>query len=504
VKLRDEGATHAVRTDFTDCFDRLDRTRLIEELELRLAHEDCHEVVDLITAFMNRPVRHRGQLLHMATGVPQGGPLSPLLCNLLLSRFDDAMVGRGWPAIRYADDVVVATKSSDEAAQALMVATEEAARLSLDLSETKTVVREFSEGFVFLGEDVNHKYPENLPYELRPVPDHRTLYVGRQGSMVRLKSGQLIVEHKKQILVSIPSSLVSQIVLFGSVMVTPAVTAEASRSGWSVVYLTRNGWLHSWLEGPKPARAALRRSQYRLGDDPEFRVMLARRFVATKIANQRALLARYVRKTSLPQVMGAVSWLAEARVNALQCEQMDELLGIEGSAARIYFNAFGQLLPDWCEFQGRTRNPPTDPANAALSYLYTILMSNMVAAALAAGLDPAAGFLHTDSGRRPSLACDLVEEFRPLVVDTICLELFRRKSLKPEQFVPGEAANSVFMKTSARKKVTSALEDRMLTVFAHVPSGQRVSYRRACFLQAQQVATCVRTGEIDYQGVSWR
>src|SRR5690606_3601176 len=122
---------------------------------------------------------------------------------------------------------------------------------------------------------------------------------------------------------------------------------------------------------------------------------------------QRALLARYARRDAIPRVVGAVAHLGEAREDIVGAATLDSLLGIEGAAARTYFDALGELMPDWAHFDSRTRQPPTDPANSLLSFLYTVLSGQVVGAVLTAGLDPAAGFLHGDHGRRPSLALDV-------------------------------------------------------------------------------------------------
>lgn len=166
-------------------------------------------------------------------------------------------------------------------------------------------------------------------------------------------------------------------------------------------------------------------------------------FVTAKVANQRALLARYLRRSGLPLVIGAVQALEESMEAATTCGDIDALRGVEGAAARVYFQAFGELLPGWCDFKGRSKRPPKDPVNAVLSYLYTVVVGDAIAACLTAGLDPATGFLHDDRGRRPSLACDLIEEFRPVIVDTVALELFRRNSLHPNQFETNEHSGGV-------------------------------------------------------------
>lgn len=287
VTLRNEGRRWVVLADFRQCFDRLSRRTLVDDLATRLDRDENGDLVQLVTALLARPERVRRRLVPTSLGTTQGGPLSPLLCNLLLTRFDSAMLGRGWPAVRYADDMAIVVRNEKEAVEALGAAKEEAARIALDLADDKTEVVSFSEGFVFLGEDVNHKYPEELPHELRHVPDRRTLYLGRQGSTVRLRQGQVVVSDRDNDLLSVPSSLVGQVVCFGSVMLTPAVVAHAGKEGWSVVWMSRRGWLHGWIEGPSPVRVDLRRKQYRLSDSEEFRLDLARRLVAGKVANQR-------------------------------------------------------------------------------------------------------------------------------------------------------------------------------------------------------------------------
>lgn len=503
VNARNNGAKWVLKIDFQDCFDHLRHDLLLHELAQYIS-ADNKDVVDLVESLLLRPIWAKSGLINNTVGAPQGGPLSAMLSNLLLSRFDNALVGYGWPAIRYADDVVVPTFTRQQAEEILEVSRVEAGLISMKLTEGKAQIVAFQEGFVFLGEDVNHKYPEDLPIELRPVADRRTLYVGRQGAMVRLNKGRIRVTDREQEIVSIPASFVGQIVTFGSVIISPAVIANASAKGWSVIYMSRRGWLHGWFEGPQLARVSLRRKQYRLGEDPEFRLALARQMVLGKIANQRALLARYSRRNTVPRVVGAINQLHAVREDIQEAESIETLLGLEGSSARTYFEALAELVPEWARFSGRTRNPPTDPTNAVLSYLYTVLSGQMISAILTAGLDPTAGFLHTDQGRRPSLALDLMEEFRPLLVDTLVLTLLRRGTLNPDQFETDERDHSVNMKPTAKKNVINSFEERMLTVFAHTPSRQKVSYRRALFLQAQQVATCIRNGEVDYRAVSWR
>jgi len=187
-----------------------------------------------------------------------------------------------------------------------------------------------------------------------------------------------------------------------------------------------------------------------------------------------------------------------------QCTELNVLLGVEGAAARSYFKAFGMLLPDDFQFEVRSRRPPMDPVNAALSFGYALLTGEAVSAAALAGLDPSVGFLHGDDDGRPSLALDLMEEFRPLVVDTTVLNLFRRNRLTADHFRSEDGRPGVLFTDEGRRRFLNAFEERMLTVFAHVPSGRRVSYRRGLYLQAVQFSAVLAGSEPAYRPVSWR
>jgi CRISPR-associated protein Cas1 len=178
-------------------------------------------------------------------------------------------------------------------------------------------------------------------------------------------------------------------------------------------------------------------------------------------------------------------------------------MGVEGAAARVYFDVLQRLLPDDSGFTGRRRRPPKDPVNAALGYAYAVLLGEAVSAVSVVGLDPVAGFLHDDSERRPSLGLDLMEEFRPLLVDSVVVELFRRRRLRGEDHFRPEG-RGIYLNQPGRAVLLSAFEDRMLTLFHHLPSGKRVTYRRALTLQAHQIAAVLEGRSAEYEPVPWR
>lgn len=187
-----------------------------------------------------------------------------------------------------------------------------------------------------------------------------------------------------------------------------------------------------------------------------------------------------------------------------EADSLDGLSGVEGMAARRYFEGIAALLPDDLGFEGRNRRPPRDVANAALSYGYSILLSAAVTAIRIAGLDPYAGFLHSDAHNRPSLALDLMEEFRPVLVDAAVLTLFRRGSMSSGSARSEEKRSGVLLIEQARKTLTSTIEDRLLTVSYHEPAKGRVSRRRQMILQAQRLARSIDQGIVEYEPVRWR
>lgn len=333
-------------------------------------------------------------------------------------------------------------------------------------------------------------------------PDQRPLYVLEQGSTVGVSGGRITVSSEGTELQSIRLIDVSQVNVYGNVQVTTQALRQLWAQGAPVLWLSHTGWLDGWSQGQPSKNVELRRAQLsaHLAGGRE----LAKPMIAAKIRNQRTLLMRN-HPTGVPD-----SDLVTLRNLALQCEtadRRDELMGIEGTAARIYFGHFAALIhqPDMAaafDANGRTRRPPKDPVNAALSYAYALLTKDVVTACLGVGLDPHLGMLHASRFGRPSLALDLAEEFRPLIAESTVLRAFNNGELTGASF-RATAGGTAFTKTG-RKKFIEAYERRMEEELRHPLFGYRISYRRTLEVQARILAAAL-IGELDgYTGVVTR
>jgi len=230
-------------------------------------------------------------------------------------------------------------------------------------------------------------------------------------------------------------------------------------------------------------------------------MQLAQRFVTGKVQNMAALLSRFGEGIDLGDVVERLD-AASGRIAATTSRE--ELLGVEGAASASYFGVWPLLLPDWCGFRARRRDPPPDPVNAALGFGYSLLAGWAEAALVASKLEPAIGLLHASDRARPALALDLMEEFRALLVDQVVLETLRKGSLSDASFEPGAEPDSMWLSKTGRRSLTRSLEQRCEQRFRYELRQRTVSYRRAIFLQAQQLAKSFIDGATDYEPVRWR
>jgi CRISP-associated protein Cas1 len=322
---------------------------------------------------------------------------------------------------------------------------------------------------------------------------------------LRSRGGRMRVEKDGQLLLGLNFQRVRQIVIFGRAGLTTPLLQQCLARSIDVTFLSAGGSYFGRLQGDFGTDPKVRRAQFRCSTPkaPE-RLEIARRMVAGKLVNQRTLLQRSRRAHHSEQLEETIARIDKYRRQLPTMQAVDAIMGIEGAAAREYFRGFDSLLQHGWRLEARRRRPPPDPVNSALSLGYALLTQEAIAAANAAGLDPFAGFLHTQRAGQPTLGFDLVEEFRPVIVDSVVLRLFNTRAVNQDSFSieTGPPVNCS-MTDEGRKVFLAAYERRMLTLFTHQPSGRRVSYRVGLFLQARSLALEL-TGGHPYVPIQWK
>lgn len=295
-----------------------------------------------------------------------------------------------------------------------------------------------------------------------------TLYITRQESYLHKERETIVIKQGDEKLGQFPALTVGNILCFGQVSVSPFLMGFCGEKGIGLAFFTEYGRFMARVLGRQTGNVLLRREQYRWADSEEKSTAVARLTVAAKIANCRSVLLREIRNHGAnPSLESATERLAVSRRRAGNAKSVDEARGIEGEAAAVYFSVFNELLRGaGLTFGGRVRRPPTDPVNALLSFVYSLITQECLSALSGVGLDPYVGFLHKDRPGRASLALDLLEEFRAAWADRFILTLVNRRQIQLSDFV-SEASGAVRLTEDARKNLLVAYQERKQTEIMH-------------------------------------
>lgn len=496
-EARDLGLNRVVRCDISNPFAQIPRGDVARRLG-----EVCDdpELRTLVASLLDRwfdgrhaPRPGRG------LGLPADSPLSPPLANLYLDAFDRAMTDAGCRLLRFGGEIAIPARDLAAAERALTLAIGAAASIALTIDLGTSDIASFDTGVEFLGRTVTSA--TDLDEEPSSNPLEGTVYVTQQGANLRSRGERMVVEQSDDAVLRINYARVRQVVVMGRVGMTTPFLQQALRRGIDVVLLSNDGGFAGRFVGPSGGTPTLRMSQYDLARQPEPALDVASRFVTGKIHNMRVMLQRVDRRQEERSLGAAIARMDVGRTNAGTAASVAELMGVEGAATRDYFQSWQEFLPSEWGFHGRVRRPPTDPVNAMLSFGYTLLAKEGEAAAEISGLDPQVGFLHNVQGGRPSLALDLIEEFRPVIVDQVVLSLVSRGAVTPADFTV-DPVRGCRMGPTAREALLAAYERRMLQLVTH-QVGRRMSYREAMHAQAKVLAAAVATRG-DYSPMVWR
>ncbi len=493
---RESGSAFVARCDIDDCFDSIPRWPLLRRLRELVTDA---ELVALVERLVGRPVT--GERGSGGRGLHQGGGLSPLLANLYLDSFDRALMRQGHQVVRYGDDIAIPVADRPTGLRVLELAATEAEALSLRLNADDQRVLGFDEGVPFCGQAVTATSGPAADAQAKPLQG--TVFVTTQGALLRVKGERLRVEDGDRLLANVNLKRVRQIVCFGRVGVTSTLLQRVVERGIELTWLYEDGQHSARVAGLDGTDPELRLAQYRTADDDRRALRIARHLVAGKITNMRVGLLRAARTQQAPELADRHSRLAAARQSALTADNTAELMGYEGSATRDYFAGLSQILgPQW-GFTTRQRRPPPDPVNAMLSFGYTLLTHEAVAACQLAGLDPYLGMLHSPRRNRPSLALDLIEELRPVVVDATVIRLARTGQITPMNFTLTDD-QGCRLDDHGRRTFLEAYERRMLTLVHHPAEKRRIPWRHVMLAQARTLAAVLTGRKPEYRPVVWR
>ncbi|QBQ55267.1 type I-C CRISPR-associated endonuclease Cas1c [Nitrosococcus wardiae] len=330
-----------------------------------------------------------------------------------------------------------------------------------------------------------------------------TLFVTTPNAYLRLEGETLCVEVEREKRLQVPLHHIGSVVAFGDVMLTPAVLRRCAQDGRGVVLLDRNGEFSARIEGPVSGNILLRQAQHDAAGNALTALGIARACVVGKLRNARQVLlrgAREAKNTEDTQSLQQASRLLANQIRKLpEVVDLDLVRGLEGDGARIYFAAIPLLIRanqrKVFNFERRSRRPPLDRFNALISFLYTLLVNDCRSALEGVGLDPQLGFLHAVRPGRPALALDLMEEFRPIMVDRLALTLINRGQLTEQNF-ESRVGGAVYLSEQGRKVVLTAYQQRKQEELTHPLLEQTVAIGLLPHVQARLLARTLR-GEME-------
>jgi len=328
------------------------------------------------------------------------------------------------------------------------------------------------------------------------------LYVTVPEAYLMLEGETIVIKKTETTAMRLPLHNLENIVCFGYLGASPALMGACADRNIGLCFLTPNGRFLARVTGKVKGNVLLRKKQYDMSEKDEESVKVAASFLLGKVSNCRKVLERAMRDHALlidvESMSKASSSLKDTLRSIQECRSVSDLMGFEGSAAKIYFSVFDQLILQQKEefhFEERSRRPPLDNFNALLSFLYTLLASEAASALETVGLDPYVGFLHQDRPGRPSLALDLMEELRPVFADRLALSLVNRKQISGSGFIQKESGG-ILMDDETKKKVLATWQERKQETITHPFLKEQVPFGLVPYIQALLLARFLR-GDLD-------
>jgi CRISPR-associated protein Cas1 len=554
-KAYEEGFRYILESDIEAFFDNVDWKLLFDKLEA-LFYDD--PILPLIKDWVKQSVIFQGQKIIREKGLPQGSPISPLLANLFLDEFDESL-GDNFKLIRYADDFVVLCKSREEAESALNDAIASLEKLKLQLKKSKTSITDFEQGFQYLGylflkslviesekeeklkpsmkavisnldsfeispsswiakvdierlrrlKTKRESVPEDelkkagLIYDEKTIPEKFPVYITDPDISLLLEKDAIVIDDPKAQSVEpirrrrIPLSRIHSVVTFGNSRLTLPAILRLSQNSIPIYFCSHDGKLITYLP-IQEKDYTLWLKQVELANDENFRLKFSKSIVEAKIHNALVLAKRYEWDEEI------ISQLNVFKNKCQTAENLEALLGYEGTSAASFFKGFGSSLSDEFQFTVRTKNPPLDPVNSLLSFGYSLLYNHISTAIQICGLNPEIGWYHSIKPGHLSLASDLVEEFRH-IIEGLVLYIIHRNIVTREDFTFNETEKyPCLMKKDFKKKFIEMVEDRLQTNITYKEKGDKINYFQVFHLKVKLIKAIANNPDMEYEAFRTR
>lgn len=337
-----------------------------------------------------------------------------------------------------------------------------------------------------------------------------TLYVTSANRYLSLDGENVVIYEKEEEIGRVPLHNLEAIITFGYTGASPALMGACAQRNIALSFMTANGRFLARVTGEVKGNVTLRKEQYRISEDSERSISIARNCIIGKVYNSRWILERAARDYPLrldaEKLKMKSAFLAESIQKIRKCEEADSLRGLEGEAASVYYSVFDDMILQQKEgfyFQGRNRRPPLDPVNAMLSFAYSLL-ANMCGAALeVVGLDPYVGFFHTDRPGRMSLALDVMEELRGVMADRFVLTIINKRQIGASGFTKKENG-AVIMDDDTRKQFLTLWQTKKQEMITHPFLNEKIEWGMVPYTQALLLSRFIRGDLEEYPPFFWK
>ncbi|MGM0369624.1 MAG: CRISPR-associated endonuclease Cas1 [Bacillota bacterium] len=328
-----------------------------------------------------------------------------------------------------------------------------------------------------------------------------TVYITR-GTRISKTRKRLIVTKDEDKIADLPLINVDQVVVFGNISITGAIIQSLLQENIPITYLSYYGKYRGRLTPKISSNSTLRLKQFEAYKDEKISLELSKQIAVAKIFNMRTFLMKSTSGARSENAQKSVDQMKNILDKLNTAANKDSLRGYEGTSAKYYFGVFDEIIDDEFEFNGRNRQPPRDPVNSLLSFGYTLLLNDMMTAINVVGLDPYIGFFHSVEQGKPTLALDLIEEFRQVIIDAVVKSVINKRMIKQEHFDIDE--DKVLISDEGRKIFLEQYEERMGTKLSHSQREESVTWRKAMELQVGLIKEIITGQREEYQAVKVR